>query len=125
MPPKDLVNRILSDLQQLAQQLEGVSDLEERLARAKADVDSMNSTRDRVRTEMREAQSLLTQAQRDAQKNFEQDMFDKQGKLMELTGRVNGLQKKLAELTEEVNTKDSQLASVNGAMEDARRRLAG
>jgi len=125
MPPKDLVNRILSDLQQLAQQLEGVSDLEERLARAKADVDSMNSTRDRVRTEMREAQSLLTQAQRDAQKNFEQDMFDKQGKLMELTGRVNGLQKKLAELTEEVNPKDSQLASVNGAMEDARRRLAG
>jgi len=125
MPPKDLVNRILSDLQQLAQQLEGVSDLEERLARAKADVDSMNSTRDRVRTEMREAQSLLTQAQRDAQKNFEQDMFDKQGKLMELTGRVNGLQKKLAELTEEVNTKDLQLASVNGAMEDARRRLAG
>jgi len=125
MPPKDLVNRILSDLQQLAQQLEGVSDLEERLARAKADVESMNSTRDRVRTEMREAQSLLTQAQRDAQKNFEQDMFDKQGKLMELTGRVNGLQKKLAELTEEVNTKDLQLASVNGAMEDARRRLAG
>ena len=119
------MNRILSDLQQLAQQLEGVSDLEERLARAKADVDSMNSTRDRVRTEMREAQSLLTQAQRDAQKNFEQDMFDKQGKLMELTGRVNGLQKKLAELTEEVNTKDLQLASVNGAMEDARRRLAG
>jgi len=125
MPPKDLVNRILSDLQQLASQLEGVSNLEERLVRAKADLDSMNATRDRARAEVRESESLLTKAQKDAQNTFEQDMFNKQGALKELSARVSTMQKKLAELTEEVNTKDSQLASVNGAMEDARRRLAG
>ena len=125
MPPKDLVNRILSDLQQLASQLEGVSNLEERLVRAKADLDSMNATRDRARAEVRESESLLTKAQKDAQNTFEQDMFNKQGALKELSARVSAMQKKLAELTEEVNTKDSQLASVNGAMEDARRRLAG
>src|SRR6516165_5318751 len=124
MPPKDLVNRILSDLQQLASQLEGVSNLEERLVRAKADLDSMNATRDRARAEVRESESLLTKAQKDAQNTFEQDMFNKQGALKELSARVSAMQKKLAELTEEVNTKDSQLASVNGAMEDARRRLA-
>ena len=125
MPPKDLVNRILSDLQQLASQLEGVSNLEERLVRAKVDLDSMNATRDRARAEVRESESLLTKAQKDAQNTFEQDMFNKQGALKELSARVSTMQKKLAELTEEVNTKDSQLASVNGAMEDARRRLAG
>jgi hypothetical protein len=52
-------------------------------------------------------------------------MFNKQGALRDLSERVNILQKKLSELTDEVNTKDAQLASVNGAMEDARRRLAG
>lgn len=119
------MNRILSDLQQLASQLEGVSNLEERLVRAKADLDSMNATRDRARAEVRESESLLTKAQKDAQNTFEQDMFNKQGALKELSARVSTMQKKLAELTEEVNTKDSQLASVNGAMEDARRRLAG
>jgi hypothetical protein len=68
---------------------------------------------------------MLTQAQREAQRKFEQDMFNKQGALKDLSERVAVLQKRLAELTEEVNSKDLQLASVNGAMEDARRRLAG
>jgi peptidoglycan hydrolase CwlO-like protein len=68
---------------------------------------------------------MLTQAQRETQRRFDQDMFNKQGQLKSLTERVSALQKQVAELTEELDSKNGQLASVNGAMADARRRLMG
>jgi chromosome segregation ATPase len=118
------VNRIIADLQTLAEALGGVSDLQEALARAKADLDSMNAMREQAEGQMREAQAGLTRAQIQNQKQFEQDMFNKQGQLRNLTERVIALEERAKELSDEVGSKGAQLGSIENSLNDARRKLA-
>jgi hypothetical protein len=68
---------------------------------------------------------MLSQAQREAQKRFDLDMFTKQGQLKSLTERVAALEKRAGELAEEVNHKGAQLVSIENGFNEARRRLAG
>ena len=122
--PQDLLNRILSDLQQLSQQVGDVSDINERIKRAKADLDSINDTKVRAQGEMQEAQGLLTKAQADAQRRFDQDMFNKQGQLKSLQDRIADLEAKNKELTDEVTEKEMRVRAATISMEDMKRKLA-
>ena len=125
MPPKSQVEKIIADLQALAEALGDVSDLEERTSRAKADHESQKQALTQVKAELQDAQSQLSQSQRRMQQQFEQDMFNKQGELKSLTERVKALEVKARELGEEVGMKEGQLRGIHTSMEDARRRLAG
>ena len=125
MAKKDLLERIISDLQAASAVVGDLSDLEERKARAQADLDSLNQARQRAIDLKNEAESMLSQAQREAQKRFEADMFTKQGQLKSLTERVAALEKQAGELAEEVNHKSAQLVSIENGFNEARRRLAG
>ena len=125
MAKKDLLDKIISDLQALSVAVGDVSDIEERKAAAQADLDELNKARKQALQQRNEAGAMLTQAQQEAQRKFEQDMSVKHGQLKSLTERVAALEKRAGELTKEVDHRGAQLASVNGAMEDARRRLAG
>jgi chromosome segregation ATPase len=125
MAKKDQLDKIIHDLQVLSAAVGDVSDIEERKELAQADLDSLNQARAQALQQKNEAEAMLTQAQRETQRRFDQDMFNKQGQLKSLTERVAALQKQVAELTEELDSKNGQLASVNGAMADARRRLMG
>src|SRR5215472_14258375 len=125
MAKKDLLEKIIADLQALSAVVGDVSDIEERRERAQADLDSLNQTREQALAQKTEAETLLSQAQKEAQRRFDQDMFNKQGQLKSLIERVAILQKQVAELSQELESKNGQLASVNGAMADARRRLMG
>jgi len=71
-----------------------------------------------------EAETLLTQAQKEAQRRFDQDMFNKQGQLKSLVERVKALEDKLKVLNEDVATKEGQLRIASMAMEDMKRKLA-
>jgi|SRR5215469_17795098 len=122
--PQDLLNRIISDLQQLSQQVGDVSNIGERLARAKADLDSLNQARENALGLKNEAETLLSQAQKEAQRRFDQDMFNKQGQLKSLVERVKALEERSKELTGEVAAKEGQLAAASSSMEDMRRKLA-
>jgi len=125
MAKKDLLERIISDLQAASAVVGDLSDLEERKARAQADLDSLNQARQRAIDLKNEAEAMLSQAQREAQKRFEADMFTKQGQLKSLTERVAALEKQAGELAEEVNHKGAQLVSIENGFNEARRRLAG
>jgi len=125
MAKKDLLERIISDLQAASAVVGDLSDLEERKARAQADLDSLNQARQRAIDLKNEAEAMLSQAQREAQKRFEADMFTKQGQLKSLTERVAALEKRAGELAEEVNHKGAQLVSIENGFNEARRRLAG
>jgi len=114
----------MSDLQQLSQQVGDVSTLEERGKRAKADLDSLNTQREQAQRQAQEAQNLLSQAQRDAQNRFDQDMFSKQGQLRSLMDRVKVLEDRVKELEPEVVAKEGQLRIASQAMEDMKRKLA-
>jgi chromosome segregation ATPase len=118
------LKQVANDLLQLDEQLGDVSNIKEAKSRAQADLDSMNQLRDRARAEMSEAQNLLTQAQAAAQRQFEQDMFNKQGALRDLTARVRALEARAKELSDVVSEKEGQLRAIDSAMNDARRRLA-
>jgi len=122
--PQDLLNRIISDLQQLSQQVGDVSNIEERASRAKADLDSLNQARENALAQKNEAQALLSQAQREAQRLFDQDMFNKQGQLKSLVERIKELEKQLRDLSEVVAAKEGQLRVASMAMEDMKRKLA-
>ena len=125
MVKKDLLDKIISDLQALSAAVGDVSDIEERKRRAQADLDSLNQARERANNQKNEAEALLSQAQREAQKRFDLDMFTKQGQLKSLTERVAALEKQAGELAEEVNHKGAQLVSIENGFNEARRRLAG
>ena len=125
MPPKSQVEKIIADLQALAEALGDVSDLEERSSRAKADYDSQQDALRHVKAELQDSQAQLTQSQRRMQQQFEQDMFNKQGELRSLIERVKALEVKARELGDEVSMKEGQLRGISASMEDARRRLAG
>ena len=125
MPPKSQVEKIIADLQQLAQALGGVSDLEEATENAQADLDSLNKNLAQARAQMTEAQGLLTKAQAEAQRKYEQDMFIKQGALKSLQDRITALEAREKELTNEVSAKGLQLQSIESGFAEARRRLAG
>ena len=125
MAKKDLLERIISDLQAASAVVGDLSDLEERKVRAQADLDSLNQARQRANDLKNEAEAMLSQAQREAQKRFEADMFVKQGQLKSLTERVAALEKQAGELAEEVNHKGAQLVSIENGFNEARRRLAG
>ena len=125
MAKKDLLERIISDLQAASAVVGDLSDLEERKARAQADLDSLNESRTRALNQMNEAEAMLSSAQREAQKRFDLDMFTKQGQLKSLTERVAALEKRAGELAEEVNHKGAQLVSIENGFNEARRRLAG
>ena len=125
MAKKDLLDKIISDLQAASAVVGDLSDLEERKARAQADLDSLNDARSRANDQKNEAEAMLSQAQREAQKRFEADMFTKQGQLKSLTERVAALEKRAGELAEEVNHKGAQLVSIENGFNEARRRLAG
>jgi len=105
------------------QQVGDVSNIAEQLSRGKADLADMNQRRDHARAEMSEAQNLLSKAQADAQRQFEQDMFNKQGALRDLTARVAALEVRAKELGTEVGEKQNQLSAISVSMADARRRL--
>src|SRR5215472_9517533 len=122
--PQDLLNRIISDLQQLSQQVGDVSDIEERQARAKADLDSLNQARENALAQKNEAETLLSQAQKEAQRRFDTDMFNKQGQLKSLVERIKTLEQRAKELIDDVAAKESQLAAASSSMEDMRRKLA-
>src|SRR5215469_8222624 len=122
--PQDLLNRIISDLQQLSQRVGDVSDIEERVTRGKADLESLNQARENALAMKNEAETLLTQAQKEAQRRFDQDMFNKQGQLKSLVERVKALEDKLKVLNEDVATKEGQLRIASMAMEDMKRKLA-
>ena len=125
MSPKSLVERIIADLQQLAQALGGVSNLKEATENAQADLDSLNKNLAQARAQMTEAQGLLTKAQAEAQRKYEQDMFIKQGALKSLQDRITALEAREKELTNEVSAKGLQLQSIESGFAEARRRLAG
>ena len=125
MAKKDLLDKIISDLQAASAVVGDLSDLEERKARAQADLDSLNESRTRALNQMNEAEAMLSSAQREAQKRFDLDMFTKQGQLKSLTERVAALEKRAGELAEEVNHKGAQLVSIENGFNEARRRLAG
>src|SRR5215469_12951743 len=124
MSTKDLLSKILADLQQLSQELGDVDNLKEAKARAQADLDDVNARLQRTKNEMNEASAGLNQVQRDAQRRFEQDMFTKQGELRNLTDRVKSLEERAKELSTEVIEGESRLKAVSISMEDARRKLA-
>jgi predicted nucleic acid-binding Zn-ribbon protein len=118
------VDRIIADLSSLSQSLGELSDLKEAVSRAKADLDSMNVMREQAESQMREAQAGLTRAQIQNQKQFENDMFNKQGQLKSLTERVAALEERAKELSDEVGSKGAQLGSIENSLNDARRKLA-
>src|SRR5215469_15696693 len=122
--PQDLLNRIISDLQQLSQQVGDVSNIKERSERAKADLDSLNNQRETALAQTREAQGLLTRAQADAQKSFDQDMFNKQGQLKSLMERIAETQKKLDAIAAELDEKESRMKATNKFFADAKNSLA-
>src|SRR5215472_16769618 len=122
--PQDLLNRIISDLQQLSQQVGDVSNIDERVKRAKADLDSLNQARENAVVQKNEAETLLTQAQKEAKRRFDQDMFNKQGQLKSLVERVKALEEKLKALSDDVAAKEGQLRIASMAMEDMKRKLA-
>jgi hypothetical protein len=122
--PQDLLNRILTDLQQLSQQVGDVSDIKEQISRAKADLVSINETKANADRQMREAQTLLSNAQRDAQQRFDQDMFTKQGLLKSLQERIATLEARNKELTDEVTEKEMRCRAATISMEDMKRKLA-
>ena len=124
MPPKSQVEKIIADLQQLAQALGDASSLSELTARAKADYESCQKTLAQIKTEVREAQSGLSKAQGDAEMRFKQDMFNKQGELRDLTQRVEVARTELQKLTTEFDTKTAQLTGINAAVDDVKRRLS-
>ena len=119
------MEKIIQDLQALAQALGGVSDLGEATARAKADLDSVKQILVQAKAELAETTAGLTRAQVENQRRFELDMFNKQGELKNLTERVEALQEQAKDLTEELRSKGVQMQSIESAMNDARRRLAG
>ena len=121
---QDLLNQIISDLQQLSQQVGDVSNIDERVKRAKADLDSLNQARENAVVQKNEAETLLTQAQKEAQRRFDQDMFNKQGQLKSLVERVKALEEKLKALSDDVAAKEGQLRIASMAMEDMKRKLA-
>ena len=125
MPPKSQVEKIIQDLQELAQALGGVSDLGEATSRAKADLESVKQILTQTKAELAETTAGLTRAQVENQRRYELDMFNKQGELKNLTERVEALQEQAKDLTEELRSKGVQMQSIESAMNDARRRLAG
>ena len=125
MPPKSQVEKIIQDLQALAQALGGVSDLGEATSRAKADLESVKQILTQTKAELAETTAGLTRAQVENQRRYELDMFNKQGELKNLTERVEALQEQAKDLTEELRSKGVQMQSIESAMNDARRRLAG
>ena len=125
MAKKDLLDRIISDLQALSVAVGDVSDIEERKAAAQADLDELNKARKQALQQRNEAGAMLTQAQQEAQRRFDREMSGKQAMLKSLTEKVAALEARARELTEEVTLKGLQLQSVDNAMNDARRRLAG
>jgi chromosome segregation ATPase len=124
MPPKSDVSEIITRLQKLEQDIGDLVDLEEAVVRAKADLQSVNRGLDQAKAQMAEAQAGLTQVQKDAQKRFEQDMFNKQGSLRDLGDRIKMLEDKAKALSDEVSTKGGQLRAINSSLDDARRKLA-
>jgi chromosome segregation ATPase len=124
MPPKSQVEKIIADLQALAEGLGDVSDLEEHSSRARADYDSQKQALAQIRAELQDSRAQLLQSQRLAQQKFEQDMFNKQGELRNLTERVKILEARAKELDGEVGTKEGQLRAASLAMEDMKRKLA-
>jgi chromosome segregation ATPase len=119
-----MLKQLIADLQQLDQQLGDVSDIKEKIARAKADLDSINQTKEQADVRLKESQNLLTKAQADAQRQFEQDMFNKQGMLKSLTERIEAAQKKLTEVTAELDEKESRMRATNNALTEAKKTLA-
>jgi hypothetical protein len=119
------VEKIIQDLQGLAQALGGVSDLGEATSRAKADLESVKQMLTQAKAELAETTAGLTRAQVENQRRYELDMFNKQGELKNLTERVEALQAQAKGLTEELRSKGVQMQSIESAMNDARRRLAG
>jgi chromosome segregation ATPase len=124
MPPKSQVEKIIADLQALAEALGDASSLSELTARAKADYESCQKALKQIKTEVQEAKSGLSQAQSAAEARFKQDMFTKQGELRDLTQRVEAVRTELQKLTIEFNTKTAQLTGINAAVDDVKRRLS-
>jgi chromosome segregation ATPase len=125
MPPKSQVEKIIADLQQLAQALGGVSDIEEATENARADLNSLNKTLAQANAQAAESQGLYTKSQAELQRKFDQDMYNKQSALKGLQERVSALEARDRELTNEVAVKSAQLASIEQGFAEARRRLAG
>ena len=125
MPPKSDISDVIARLQKLEQDIGDLDKLEETIKRAKADLESINQATTQARAQMQEAQAGLTQVQREAQRRFDLDMFNKQGALRSLTERLSGLEEKVKELNEEVSVKGRQLQGINDSLNDARRRLTG
>ena len=122
--PKDLIDKAIVALQELSVAVTNLGDLEERVSRAKADIDSMNATTAAAKAQMSETQGMLSRAQADAQRKYDLDIFEKQGQLKSLNDRVEALRKEVAKQTEEYNTKSQQLFSIHNSMEEARRKLS-
>ena len=102
-----------------------VSNIQERLSRGKADIESMNNARSQAQSQLQETQSLYTKAQADAQRKFDQDIFTKQGQIKSLTERIADAQKKLDEITAELDEKESRMRATNKFFADAKNSLAG
>jgi hypothetical protein len=73
---------------------------------------------------MQEAQGLLTKAQAEAQRRYDQDMFNKQGQLKSLQDRISALEERNKELTDEVTEKEMRVRAASISMEDMKRKLA-
>jgi chromosome segregation ATPase len=125
MPSKSDISEIIARLQKLEQDMGDFEEAEEAASRAKADLESVNRDLAQAKAQMHEAQAGLTQVQKDAQKRFDQDMYNKQGSIRDLNERIKALEEKAKALNDEVSTKGGQLRAINDSLDDARRKLAG
>ena len=85
MVPKEQVEKIIADLQVLAEALGGVADMKKMTEAAKADYEDCQRRLSQIKAEVNEASAGLSQVQRQNQKQFEQEVYNRQRELKDLT----------------------------------------
>jgi chromosome segregation ATPase len=120
---KDAIDNAASAIEKLRADYAEVADLEERVARARADLASVNGVLAERKSQLAGLEGEFARANAAAHKAHEQTMFEKRGELRDLADRVERLREEQAALTDGNRNKQLQLREFETAIEDAKRRL--
>jgi chromosome segregation ATPase len=120
---KDVIDGALAHLQKLRDCVAEVEGLEERVARARADLASVNGVLAERKSQLAGLEGEYARANAAAHKAHEEEMFRKRGELRDLAARVERLRADETSLVDGNRNKELQLRNFESAIEEAKRRI--
>lgn len=122
---QEQITQLVEGLTTLRSQLDKTEDIEDRHARASADLASTNEKLKIVKAQLAEATAGLSSAQIENKKRHETEIYEKQGELRDLKARISEAQEQYNTLMANMKDRQAHYQTVLDGIDALKRRLDG